>query len=107
MKFSCENRRLFYRFNLEYCFFKQVVLGTISNVEEAVEWLSYTYLFVRMRLNHLAYGIEYQTIVEDSNLEKKRKEFIHTSAMALDKAMMIRYNTTTGDLNATGLLSII
>ncbi|KAJ8682588.1 hypothetical protein QAD02_018380 [Eretmocerus hayati] len=81
----------------------EIVLGTISNVEEAVEWLSYTYLFVRMRLNHLAYGIDYQTIVEDPNLEKKRKNLIHTSAMALDKARMIRYNTTTGDLNATDL----
>ena len=80
-----------------------MVLGTISNVEEAVQWLSYTYLFVRMRLNHLAYGIEYQTIVEDANLEKKRKELIHEAAMRLDKARMIRYNTATGDLNATGL----
>ncbi|XP_058808781.1 activating signal cointegrator 1 complex subunit 3 [Phymastichus coffea] len=81
----------------------EVVLGTISNVEEAVMWLSYTYLFVRMRLNHLAYGIDYQTIVDDSNLERKRKELIHTAAMALDKARMIRYNTSTGDLNATDL----
>lgn len=29
----------------------QVALGTVTNINEAVEWLSYTYLFVRMRLN--------------------------------------------------------
>ncbi|XP_023246702.1 activating signal cointegrator 1 complex subunit 3 [Copidosoma floridanum] len=81
----------------------EIVLGTVSNVEEAVQWLSYTYLFVRMRLNYLAYGIEYQTILDDPNLEKKRREFIHNTAMALDKAKMIRYNTATGDLNATDL----
>lgn len=40
-----------------YSYILQVVLGTISNVEEAVMWLSYTYLFVRMRINPHVYGI--------------------------------------------------
>lgn len=35
----------------------QIALGTVSNVDEAVQWLSYTYLFIRMRANHLVYGI--------------------------------------------------
>lgn len=35
----------------------KVVLGSISTVEEAVTWLSYTYLFVRMRINPHVYGI--------------------------------------------------
>lgn len=79
-------------------------MGTISNVEEAVEWLSYTYLFVRMRLNHHVYGIDYQIVADDPMLERKRKELIHNAAMSLDKAKMIRYNEATGDLNATGLI---
>ncbi|KAH9644006.1 hypothetical protein HF086_004267 [Spodoptera exigua] len=29
----------------------EVALGTVTNIDEAVEWLSYTYLFVRMRIN--------------------------------------------------------
>ena len=35
----------------------EVVLGTISNVKEAVEWLSYTYLYVRMMRNPQLYGM--------------------------------------------------
>ncbi|XP_012272228.1 activating signal cointegrator 1 complex subunit 3 [Orussus abietinus] len=81
----------------------EVALGTISNVEEAVEWLSYTYLFVRMKLNHVAYGISYQTIIEDPNLERTRKELIDIAAKSLDKAQMIRYNSRTGDLSSTDL----
>lgn len=77
-------------------------MGTISNVEEAVEWLSYTYLFVRMRLNPQVYGINYQDVIEDPNLERKRKELIDTAAKALDKARMIRYISRTGDLSVTG-----
>lgn len=38
----------------------QVALGTVTNVEEAVKWLSYTYLYVRMRANPLAYGINHK-----------------------------------------------
>ncbi|XP_070529039.1 activating signal cointegrator 1 complex subunit 3 isoform X2 [Cardiocondyla obscurior] len=81
----------------------EVALGTISNVTEAVEWLSYTYLFVRMKLNFQAYGMVYHTVMNDTNLEKKRKELVDDAAKALDKARMIRYDARTGDLNATDL----
>ena len=39
----------------------QIALGTVTNVDEGVEWLSYTYLYIRMRVNPLAYGIPYGT----------------------------------------------
>ncbi|KAJ6433870.1 hypothetical protein OIU84_017553 [Salix udensis] len=35
----------------------EVALGTVTNVKEACAWLGYTYLFIRMRQNPLAYGI--------------------------------------------------
>ena len=37
----------------------EIVLGTVTNVEEAVKWLQYTYLYVRMLKNPIAYGINY------------------------------------------------
>jgi len=45
----------------------KVTLGTISNVDEAVQWLSYTYLFVRMKVNPLPYGINYQEVHVSQN----------------------------------------
>uniref|UniRef100_A0A1B0AL97 MER3 helicase-like winged helix domain-containing protein n=1 Tax=Glossina palpalis gambiensis TaxID=67801 RepID=A0A1B0AL97_9MUSC len=47
----------------------EIVLGTTTNVEEAIVWLSYTYLFVRMRINPHVYGIEYAEIMQDPSLE--------------------------------------
>lgn len=41
-------------------FWVQVALGSVTNVEEAVKWLSYTYLYVRMRANPLVYGINHK-----------------------------------------------
>lgn len=81
----------------------EIALGTICNVQEAIEWLSYSYLFVRMRINPQVYGLNYCDVEEDPTLDTKRRQLIHTSAMALDKARMIRYNERTGDLNITDL----
>lgn len=40
----------------------EVVLGTVTNVKEACAWLGYTYLFIRMKMNPLAYGIGWDEV---------------------------------------------
>ena len=63
----------------------QIALGTVTNVEEAVKWLSYTYLHVRMRLNPMAYGVVYKNMEEDPSLEGYRKKLIVDAGKQLDK----------------------
>lgn len=81
----------------------EVALGTVTNIEEAVEWLSYTYLFVRMRINPQVYGLTYTDVQEEPMLETKRRELITAAAMQLDNTHMIRFNERTGQLNITDL----
>ncbi|KAJ0692614.1 putative DNA helicase [Helianthus annuus] len=38
---------------------------TPHNVKEACAWLGYTYLFIRMKMNPLAYGIEWDEVIAD------------------------------------------
>ncbi len=40
--------------------FSQIALGTVSNIQEAVQWLRYTFLYVRMKQNPLVYGITHK-----------------------------------------------
>ena len=40
----------------------EVVLGTVTNVKEGCAWLGYTYLFVRMSSNPLAYGMTWNEV---------------------------------------------
>ncbi len=40
----------------------QIALGTVSNLDEAVTWLSYTYLFVRLTKSPQKYGITYNML---------------------------------------------
>ena len=58
----------------------EISLGTVTNVEEAITWLSYTYLYVRMRKNPLVYGVNYAELRDDPELLGKRREIIVDAA---------------------------
>ncbi|XP_039603796.1 activating signal cointegrator 1 complex subunit 3 [Polypterus senegalus] len=81
----------------------EVALGTVTNVDEAVKWLSYTYLYVRMRVNPLAYGINHKIYQMDPSLENYRTELVKESGRKLDKARMIRFEERTGYFSSTDL----
>ena len=90
---------------LQLCLFflPQIALGTVTTVDEAVQWLSYTYLHVRMLLNPQAYGISFKRREEDPYLELHQRELIVAAATQLDKARMIRYHEPTGTFHSTDL----
>ncbi|KAM4695371.1 activating signal cointegrator 1 complex subunit 3 [Discoglossus pictus] len=81
----------------------EVALGTVTNVEEAVKWLSYTYLYVRMRANPLVYGISHKVFQMDPALEKHREQLVIEVGRKLDKARMIRFEERTGFFSSTDL----
>lgn len=45
----------------------ELVLGTIQNVKEAVAWLGYSYLFIRMLRQPGLYGIKVREIMSLSS----------------------------------------
>ncbi|CAG1963457.1 unnamed protein product [Fusarium graminearum] len=80
----------------------EVVLGNVRTRDEGVEWLGYTYLFVRMLRSPGLYqvGAEYE---DDDALEQKRVDLIHSAAMVLRKSNLIKYDEKTGKLQSTEL----
>ncbi|KAI1885583.1 hypothetical protein AGOR_G00205300 [Albula goreensis] len=80
----------------------EVALGTVTNVEEAVKWLSYTYLYVRMRANPLAYGINHKAY-QASDGPRPESWLVVESGRKLDKARMIRFEERTGYFSSTDL----
>ncbi|KAJ3082711.1 activating signal cointegrator 1 complex subunit, partial [Quaeritorhiza haematococci] len=81
----------------------EVALGTVTNLDEAVAWLSYTYLFVRMRKNPFQYGLDWQELQDDRTLGKRRRELCVAAAKALHKAQMIVFDENTGYLHPKDL----
>jgi pre-mRNA-splicing helicase BRR2 len=80
----------------------EIVLGNVRSRDEGVEWLGYTYLFVRMLRSPGLYsvGADYE---EDNALEQKRVDLIHSAAVVLEKSSLVKYDKTTGKLQATEL----
>jgi len=80
----------------------EVVLGNVRTRDEGVEWLGYTYLFVRMLRSPGLYsvGAEYE---DDEALEQKRVDLIHSAAVVLKKSNLIKYDEKTGKLQSTEL----
>jgi len=83
----------------------EVVLGTVQNLEEAAEWLSYTFLYIRMLRNPALYGISNgaSVIKEDPTLKQRRLDLVHTSAAVLEKSHLVRYDRRSGAIQATPL----
>ncbi|KAL8729842.1 MAG: hypothetical protein Q9166_004483 [cf. Caloplaca sp. 2 TL-2023] len=80
----------------------EIVLGNVRSRDEAVEWLGYTYLFVRMLRSPGLYsvGAEYEN---DEALEQKRVDLIHSAATVLEKSDLVKYDKKTGKLQHTEL----
>jgi activating signal cointegrator complex subunit 3 len=81
----------------------EIVAGTVTNVPEGIEWLRYTYLFVRMNRNPLAYGITADMKIDDPSLSIRTSELIKSAAILLDNYRMIRYDPASGNFAVTDL----
>ncbi|GAM82649.1 hypothetical protein ANO11243_006310 [Dothideomycetidae sp. 11243] len=80
----------------------EVVLGNIRTRDDGVDWLGYSYLFVRMLRSPALYqvGADYE---DDEALEQKRVDLIHAAATALEKAHLVKYDKRSGRLQSTEL----
>jgi hypothetical protein len=54
-------------------------------VEEGMRWLSYTYLFQRMRKNPLVYGLTAEDVKNDPELVQHRMKLISNAGREIDK----------------------
>lgn len=81
----------------------EIALGTVTNADEGVRWLGYTYLYVRMRKNPFLYGMSWGEVAEDPFLGQKRSSLVMTAARRLVSAGMINLTEKTGAFSITDL----
>uniref|UniRef100_A0A8D9A7K7 U5 small nuclear ribonucleoprotein 200 kDa helicase n=2 Tax=Cacopsylla melanoneura TaxID=428564 RepID=A0A8D9A7K7_9HEMI len=81
----------------------EIVLGTVQNVKDAVTWLGYTYLYIRMLRAPTLYGISHDTMKEDPLLEQHRADLVHTAALHLERSGLIKYDRKSGHMQVTEL----
>ncbi|XP_038221111.1 putative U5 small nuclear ribonucleoprotein 200 kDa helicase [Zerene cesonia] len=81
----------------------EIVLGSVQSVRDAVTWLGYTYLYIRMLRQPALYGIPPEKMQDDNLLELHRADLVHTAASLLDKAGLIKYERKSGHFQPTEL----
>jgi antiviral helicase SLH1 len=81
----------------------ECALGSVNNIADGVTWLSYTYLFTRMRRNPLAYGMLADEVLDDPQLGSKRLHEITAAAKYLTKCKMLELAEGTGQMRITEL----
>lgn len=80
----------------------EVSLGTIQTREQAVEWLGYTYLFVRMLRSPAIYRVG-QNYEGDRTLVRRRNDLAHSAFALLAQNKLILYNEASGQVRPTEL----
>jgi antiviral helicase SLH1 len=76
----------------------EIALGTVTSIPEAVQWIGYSYLFVRMQRSPMTYGIEWAEIRDDPTLVQRRRQLAIQAARTLQQSQMIIFNEKTEDL---------
>ncbi|KAM3462924.1 hypothetical protein NHJ6243_003726 [Beauveria neobassiana] len=78
----------------------EIALGTVTSIPDAVQWIGYSYLFVRMQRSPITYGIEWAEIRDDPSLVQRRRQLAIQAARTLQQCQMIIFNETTEELRS-------
>ena len=78
----------------------EISLGTVTSIPEAVQWLGYSYLFVRMQRSPMTYGIDWAEIRDDPQLVQRRRKLAIDAVRTLQRSQMIIFNEVTEELRA-------
>lgn len=81
----------------------EIVLGNIQNIKDAVNWLGYSYLYIRMLRQPTLYSISHDSLKSDPFLQQHRVDLLHSAANLLDKNNLIKYDKKTGHFQVTDL----
>ncbi|XP_055517961.1 U5 small nuclear ribonucleoprotein 200 kDa helicase [Leucoraja erinacea] len=81
----------------------EIVLGNVQTAKDAINWLGYTYLYIRMLRTPNLYGISHDELKSDPLLEQRRLDLIHTASLILDKNNLVKYDKKGGNFQVTDL----
>ncbi|KAH9049582.1 Sec63-domain-containing protein [Lactarius hengduanensis] len=81
----------------------EISLGTVTTVHDAVRWLGYTYLYVRMQKSPTLYGVSHDDLKYDRTLDRKRHELVRAAARSLVEAKMINFDEDSSSFTINDL----
>jgi pre-mRNA-splicing helicase BRR2 len=64
--------------------------GSVTDRDEASNWLAYTYAYVRMLKSPALYSVPVDELERDPLLRQRRMDLVHTAATILDKNNLLK-----------------
>ncbi|GIX64234.1 DEAD-box helicase [Babesia caballi] len=86
--------------HLENALNAEIVLGSVVDESDAVTWLRYTFLYVRIRKNALVYGLK---STKDEDVFAHMMNMVRQAASNLNNSKLIRYHESSGEFASTDL----
>lgn len=81
----------------------EVVLGSVKTRKEAIDWLGYTYLYIRMLKDPVLYKVINERHPEDNTLYYYREDLAHSALQILHDNNLIVYDKANGTIISTEL----
>ena len=79
----------------------EIVQGSIASIRDAINWMGYTYLYIRMLRNARYYSIPGDEMEDDPELVKRRVNLAHTAFSMLERNGLINYDKRSGAVTST------
>ena len=88
---------------LEDCLNAEIAIGTVTNISEAIQWLKFTYFWIRLKRNPRYYGVDLQTLRDDPNMSMFMFDLVSNACSRLHTYRMIKYHKNTDQVSTTSL----
>ena len=77
---------------LEDCLNAEISIGTVTNITEAMQWLKYTYYWIRLKKNPRHYGVNMKELEDDPSLNGYLFNLVERTSSLLNSYKLVKYH---------------
>jgi len=88
---------------LDDCLNAEVSIGTVTNITEAIQWLKYTYFWIRLKKNPRHYGVDMKSLQEDPSMTLYMMRMVSEASTRLHNYKLLKYFTNSEQLSTTDM----
>lgn len=86
---------------IDDCINAEIAIGTVTNITEAIQWLKFTYFWIRLKKSPRHYGVDMKTLAEDPGLNTYMFQLVSEACTRLHNFRMVKYFVEQDQLSTT------
>ena len=88
---------------LDDCINAEIAIGTITNITEAIQWLKFTYFWIRLKKSPRHYGVDMKSLHEDPQMNMYMIKLVSEACTRLHNFRLVKYFTELDQLSTTDM----